>query len=214
MAGVTFSTVAGGDLDLNGENGITIANFTGGLDQTESDIIQIWKPANSGYTTFYYYNEEGCEEEWAWYDVEGEVDAVLPLGTAFWYKAKPGANKSIQTAGAVEMADDVKVNLTSGNFNMIINPYPVAVNLNSSEQAVIANFTGGLDQTESDIIQIWKPANSGYTTFYYYNEEGCEEEWAWYDVEGEVDAVIPAGKAVWYKAKAGADKSITFKKTY
>ena len=214
MSGVTFSTVAGEDFDLNGNNGIKISNFTGGADSSQSDLIQIWDPATSGYYTFYYYNEEGWEEDWAWYEQTDSCKPVLSIGTAFWYKAKAGDGKSIQTSGAVESDDDVTVNLTSGKFNMVINPYPVAVDLNSADAAVIANFTGGADSSQSDLIQIWDPATSGYYTFYYYNEEGWEEDWAWYEQTDSCKPIIPAGTAFWYKAKAGANKSITFKKTY
>ena len=76
------------------------------------------------------------------------------------------------------------------------------------------NLTSGEDETEGDNILVWNPATSAYKTFFNYNAEGDEESWGWWDANFEVEPVLAAGTAFWYRAKAGSGKAITFKKTY
>ena len=92
MGGIVFSNVDGSGINLND---MTFANLTSGEDDSQSDRIQVWNPATSGYTTFFNYNAEGDEESWGWWDANFEVEALLPAGTAFWYKAKAGSGKAI-----------------------------------------------------------------------------------------------------------------------
>ncbi len=93
MGGITFTTVDGGDIDLND---ITFTNLTKSDDSATADTILVWDATTGGYTTYYFYNAEGDEENWGWVDEQWELpDAVLPAGTAFWFKAKAGAGKKI-----------------------------------------------------------------------------------------------------------------------
>ena len=211
MSGIVFSNVDGTAIDLND---MTFENLTSGEDDTQADIISVWNPATSAYTTFFNYNAEGDEESWGWWDANFEVDPVLPLGTAFWYKAKAGNGKAMTHSGAVESDTDVTVAITGGKFNMVINPYPTAIDLNDESTVEFANLTSGEDDTQADIISVWNPATSAYTTFFNYNAEGDEESWGWWDANFEVEPTLAAGTAFWFKAKAGSGKAITFKKTY
>ena len=209
MGGITFTTVGGDDIDLND---VTFNNLTKGDEADNADKIQVWNPGTSGYTTYYFYNAEGDEDNWGWVDENWEVpDATLAVGTAFWYKAKPGSDKSMTVSGALESADDVTVNLTGGKFNMVISPFPSAIDLNNTKTVVITNYTPGDEADNADKVQVWNPATSGYTTYYYYNAEGDEDNWGWVDENWELpDASLAAGTAFWYKAKTGTGKSIKF----
>ena len=211
VTGIMFVTPDGSDIDLNSGN-VTIANLTAGADDTESDLILVWNPATSAYTTYYFYDEEGAEaEDVRWWDAGGESEPVFPAGTAFWYKAKPGTGKSITVSGAIASDATETFSITGGKLNMCINPYPVDIDLNSSN-VTIANLTAGADDTESDLVLVWNPATSAYTTYYYYDEEGAEaEDVRWWDAGGESEPIITAGAGFWYKAKSGNGKSITFK---
>ena len=212
MGGIMFSKVTGDAIDLNSD--VTVANVTGGLDETESDTILVWNPSTSAYTTFYYNDDPEAPEDTGWWDVNFVVDPELGIGTAFWLRAKNAANKSITVSGAVESDDDFSVLLTGGNFNMVINPYPTAIDLNDTDTVEIANVTGGLDETESDTILVWNPSTSAYTTFYYNDDPEAPEDTGWWDVNFVVDPELSAGTAFWYRAKAGTGKGLTFKKTY
>ena len=93
MNGIMFTTVGGDAIDLND---ITFTNLTKSDDPATADIISVWDAASSGYTTYYFYNGEGDEENWGWHDENWELEnATLPAGTAFWFKAKAGEGKAI-----------------------------------------------------------------------------------------------------------------------
>ena len=212
MQGINFVKVDGTDFDLNAD--IAVANLTGGADESSADSILVWDPVKSGYTTFYYYYEAEYPEDTAWYDVNGEVDAKLTAGSAFWFRAVAGEGKSITVSGAVEGDDSVTFNLVGGKSNMIINPYPTPIDLNDATTVEVVNLTGGADESTADSVLVWDAVKSGYTTFYYYYEAEYPEDTAWYDVNGEVEPTLGAGTAFWFRAVAGEGKAITFKKTY
>ena len=209
MAGMVFNAVGGGAIDLNE---MTFPGVTGSDFQETSDQIQVWNPATSKYTIYYYYYESPTSTDNGWYGTLDE-ETTLPAGTAFWYKAKAGDGKQMTQSGAVESDVDVSFDLTGGKFNMVINPYPSAIDLNDSTTVEFVNATGSDFQETSDQIQVWNPATSKYTIYYYYYESPTSADNGWYGTLDE-DAVLPAGTAFWYKAKAGTDKAITFKKTY
>ena len=208
MAGVTFNNI-GSDATFN-LNDINIANATGSDQENTSDLVQIWNPTTSGYTTFYKYYEAEYPEDEGWYDAGGDAEPVVEIGMAFWYRARSGADKSITFSGAIEGADDVTVDLTAGNFNMVINPFPTAIDLNDDTTVTIANATGSDQENTSDLVQVWNPATSGYTTFYKYYEAEYPEDEGWYDAGGDAEPQIPAGTAFWYRARSGSNKAITF----
>jgi hypothetical protein len=211
MAGMMFTSVGGEAIDLND---MTFNGVTGTDSDSTSDLILVWKPATSGYTTYWYYYEDGAAaDEIGWYGTLDE-ETTLPAGTAFWYKAKAGNGKQMTQSGAVESDSDVEFNLTGGNYNMAINPYPTAIDLNDTTTVEFTNATGTDSDSTSDLILVWKPATSGYTTYWYYYEDGAAaDEIGWYGTLDE-ETTLPAGTAFWYKAKAGDGKKITFKKTY
>ena len=211
MSGIVFNSVGGGDVDLND---MTFPGVTGADNVDDSDTILVWDPATSGYTTYWYYYEDGADEEdIAWYGYLDEP-TTLAAGTAFWYKAKAGSGKAITQSGAVESDADVSFNLTGGKFNMAINPYPTAIDLNDSDTVVFSAVTGADNVDDSDTILVWNPSTSGYTTYWYYYEDGADEaDIAWYGYLDEPTS-LPAGTAFWYKAKAGTGKAITFKKIW
>ena len=202
MNAAVFNNIDGSVLDLNAD--ITFANATGGLDDTDSDNIRVWNPATGGYTTFCLDGEENV-----WYDFDGQVEAEIPSGTAFWYLSRGSSAPAITTSGAVENANDCPIVLTAGKFNMIVNPYPVAYSLNDTDAVTYSGAVGGLDDTDSDNIRVWNPATGGYTTFCLDGEENV-----WYDFDGQVEPDIAANTPYWYLSRATGATSITFKKPF
>ena len=209
MNGIMFTSVDGNAIDLND---VTFTNLTKSDDPATADIISVWDAASSGYTTYYFYNAEGDEENWGWHDENWELeDATLPAGTAFWFKAKAGDGKGMTQSGALDKTTDSTYDIVGGKYNMLINPYPASVDLNSDASITFTNLTKSDDPATADIISVWDAASSGYTTYYFYNAEGDEENWGWHDENWELeDATLPAGTAFWFKAKAGTGKKITF----
>ncbi len=209
MGGMVFSAVGGGAIDLNE---MTFEGVTGSDFDATSDNILVWNPATSGYTTYYYYYDASAPEDNGWYGTLDE-ETTLPAGTAFWYRAKAGEGKSMTQSGAVESDTDVSFDLASGNYTMVINPYPTATDLNNTASVEFAGVTGSDFDATSDNILVWNPATSGYTTYYYYYDASAPEDNGWYGTLDE-ETTLPAGTAFWYRAKVGTGKGITFKKTY
>lgn len=209
MGGMVFSAVGGGAIDLND---MTFAGVTGSDFEATSDNILVWDPSTSMYTTYYYYYDATTPADNGWYGTLDE-STELPVGTAFWYRAKVGDGKSMTQSGAVESDADVSVDLASGNYTMVINPYPTATDLNNTASVEFTGVTGSDFEATSDNILVWNPSTSMYTTYYYYYDATTPGDNAWYGTLDE-EAVLPAGTAFWYRAKVGAGKSITFKKTW
>ena len=209
MGGIGFTAVDGDDLDLNN---ITFNNLTKSDDSVTADTLLVWDANTSVYTTYYYYNAEGDEENWGWVDEQWELpDAKLAAGTAFWFKAKAGEGKSMTQSGAIDSVADTTYDIVGGKFNMLVNPFPAAIDLNDEKTIKFTNLTKSDDSVTADTLLVWDANTSVYTTYYYYNAEGDEENWGWVDEQWELpDAMLPSGTAFWFKAKAGEGKKITF----
>ena len=223
MGGISFLAVDGDDIDLNAN--VQVENLVKSDLADTADRIMVWDPSNSGYTTYYFYNAEGDEENWGWHDENFELpDAKLPAGTAFWFMAyqegDEPAEKNITVSGAVEDAIVEPFEIVDGTENTFVNPYPCAIDLNDEKTVILANVTKSDMADTADRIMVWDPSNSGYTTYYFYNAEGDEENWGWHDENFELsDAVLPAGTAFWLYAyqegdEPATDKTIQFVKPF
>ena len=208
MAGITFTKI--GSEETFNLNDVEIKNATGSDADNTADQVLVWNPTTSAYTTFYKYFEAEYPEDEGWYDAGGDAEPVLDPGSAFWYRARSSADKSITFAGAIESADDVTVDLTAGNFNMTINPFPAAIDLNDNATVTFTAATGSDADNTADQVLVWNPTTSAYTTFYKYFEAEYPEDEGWYDAGGDAEPQLPAGTAFWYRARSGAGKAITF----
>ena len=223
MISIPFNTVDGKGIDLNNENDIKIENHseTGDVGDEGTDFIQVWRSEFSGYDNFYYYADET-----AWCAADGTDTPFIecpgyengfPAGSTAWYLAnadwvRPGDLK-ITVSGAVATEDDTTYTLNGAKYNMVANPYPVAIDFNNPEQVVITNHseTGDVGDEGTDFIQVWHPEFSGYDNFYYYADE---EKWCaadgsdtpFIECEGYEDG-LPAGKAFWYLANGDWDRA-------
>jgi len=119
--------------------------------------------------------------------------------------------------GSTVTVDDIKYSLEryaeiQGESTALFNLESIEIVDDSTVEFV--NATGTDSDSTSDLIQVWNPATSGYTIYWYYYEDGvAEDEIGWYGTLEE-ETALPAGTAFWYKAKAGEGKKIIFKKTY
>ena len=161
--------------------------------------IQILNADGATYS-FYNYLEEvydASQDDFVpgWGDGGEELatETVAP-GTAFWFKA--AGNCSATIAGQI-LADSSKtLNIAGGQFSMIANPYPVAVNPNA------LTWTG---LSYGDQIQVLNDDGATYS-FYNYLEEAydaSEDDFVpgWGDGGEEMvsSGVIPVGQGAWIK---------------
>jgi hypothetical protein len=168
-------------------NGVTLGSAFSGL--TEESTLITWN--GSGYAPYTYYIGYG------WYDVGGAEanDVVIPSGSSFWVRNN-GAATDVVLSGDVPMADSITNTLVEG-FNLIANPYPVALKLSDIPTASLS---------EEDVLFAWN--GSGYAPYTYYIGYG------WYDVGGaEANTVeIPVGQGFWLRTAASG--SLIFNKQY
>ena len=227
MLNVPFQHVNNDGKGLMLNSDITVANVTGNADNfNNADQIWVWVPADEAYTKFFYY-DDGNEAGWSvttggqeYFEELTDWENGLPEGSAIFYKAKAPSGKALTGSGAIERQDEVELDLVSGTYTMIGNPYPVALQLNT-DQFTAENVTGNADNfNDADQIWVWVPADEAYTKFFYY-DDGNEAGWSIttggqeYIEELEDWANgIPSGTAMYYKAKTGAGKKAVFGKTF
>ena len=192
--------------------------------------IQVW--TGSEYNLYYYFsnawdptlNDGEGGEVTAWADGNfGEVatDTLAP-GQSAWVKATT-ANAHIVQAGQVYDGSYEK-SCPKGEFIMIANTMPVALDLNDATQIefagltpVAADFDSNYEVTSASKqsaaqIQVW--TGSEYVLYYYFsnawdptlNDGEGGEVTAWADGNfGEVVTdKIPVGQGFWLKATTSA----------
>ena len=73
-------------------------------------------------------------------------------------------------------------------------------------------LTAGDDDSNSDVAMVWDANTSGYEIYAYCdNGDGTA---TWYNMYGETEPVIPAGKGFWFNATSGAGKALKFVRTF
>ena len=212
MCGISFVPTGGDKTVFDINKDLTFQNLTPGLGNGDGDEIMVWNPQTSGYTTFYYYND-GNPEYTAWYPMIDGKETVLEAGSAFWFLSPTGdatVGKDVLWSGAVESEQAYTDEIVGGKFNMLINAYPLPLDLNDSNSVTFAGLTPGQGNGDGDEIMVWNPKTSGYTTFYYYND-GNPEYTAWYPMIDGIATVLPVNTAFWFLAQKGEGKSITYK---
>ena len=227
MIGGAFNSVGKDGYSLNRD--FKGENLTAGTDLFTADTILIHDATTGGYTTYYLYEYDPTYPDYpaGWYNAitEASFDTDypngLPAGSSFWYLAKATTvNASVTFSGDVPMGASYTKDLVRGDFNMVANPYPVALNLNDATQVTLTGATAGPGVLSSDTILIHDATTGGYTTYYLY-EGDPDYQAGWYNAgsdelfETDYPDGLPAGTPFWYVAKAGTgDFSITFLKNF
>ena len=224
MLGGAFNSVGKAGYSLNRD--FKGENLTAGATSGAADTIAIHDAATGGYTTYYLYEGDGTYQA-GWYNAgsdewfDDDYPNGLPAGTPFWYLAKATTTGASGTfSGDVPMGGSYTKNLVRAKFNMVMNPYPVALNLNDTTQVTLVGATAGATSGVADTIAIHNAVTGGYTTYYLYEGDGTYQA-GWYNAgsdelfETDYPDGLPAGTPFWYVAKAGTgDFSITFLKNF
>ena len=209
-------------------------DFVGGVDTSDScPIMQIWSAEGSAYTSWYFWKDSTGKTTakkhnfWGRDDDKDKYDeymaATVDLGQAVWFQ--PKADCTIQVAGQVAEVNTSTVDVKPGQWNMIANPWPIALNINSgvnwAAQVEAGNLTGGADTSDScPIIQIWDSEASGYTSWYFWKDSTGKTTakkhnfWGRDDDKDKYDeymaATVPVGYGFWFKyGQQTTDKDMT-----
>ena len=202
-----FQDTTGGSVDL--QNFITSSDMQGGTDDTDSPNLKLW--AGSHYDDYFFYAEDMLGEQNVWgQDQFMSENVMVTLGDGAFLKTINDC--SISIAGQVASADSMNVPLNSGTFNLIANPYPMALDLNGSKVGWADAIVGGTDDSDSPNIKVW--SGSSYVDYYYYEEDMLGEEKCWgQDQFKSDDAVVEVGKGFWLKYSTPATGvNLTFNK--
>ena len=107
LAGNNFTMIGNPyptSLQLNGDKFVA-QNATGNVNLFEADQIWVWDPSANAYDQFFYYPGYGTEYSAGWCDMNDAFQDYIEnrpgyengiaSGTAMYYKAKTGDNKSV-----------------------------------------------------------------------------------------------------------------------
>ena len=225
MLAVPFNHVNNDGKGLMLNTDISVEGLKGDAENfNNADQIWVWVPSRETYDKFYYY-DDGEEAGWSittggqdYFEDIAEYANGLPQGSAFYFLAKEGS-KALTGSGSVELNDQVEMDLASGTYTMIANPYPTTLQLNST-QVEVEGLKGDAENfNNADQIWVWVPSKETYDKFYYY-DDGEEAGWSittggqdYIEDIAEYEGGIPAGTAFYFLAKDGAKKSV-FNKNY
>ena len=216
MIAIPFTTVTGENIDLNDGSVVFENLIEGEYAGADCDYIEIWNPANDGYTFHFYYPGEGWTDESGNGYFSDDYPEGLPAGAAMWLDAYNGEREGqlkVTFSGAVEASESVSYELVGNNFNMLANPYPVAWNPNNDSITWTGVIEGEYAGADCDYIEVWNPANDGYTFHFLYPGEGWTDESGNGYFEDDYPEGLPAGTPVWFDAFDGereAKLSVTF----
>ena len=198
-------------------------SWNGGETSDDGDQIQVWNPSTTGYTVYYYYTDDSHEWD-GWYDAAGvnyfddceENAGGLEPGWTAWYLSRGTTSPTVTMSGAIASEDDVSITVYGGGFSLIANPFPVALQPNDKKQVNWGAIHSGETSDDGDQIQLWNASTTGYTVYYYYEDDSHEWD-GWYDAAGvnyfedvEPDG-IPAGQPFWYLSRDAKGTNHTVK---
>ncbi len=195
--------------------------------RSDAPMIEVLQSNGLGYD-FYYYISDALDSDGApvdgpcWADQYGDrvTDADLQaLSKGFWFKAFDDG--TITCAGQVSNTAEIKNSPTANQFNIVANPYPVPLALNS---IVSADFTPGEYGTDGSsmrsgapMIEVLQSNGLGYDFYYYisdaFDSDGQPVEGAcWADQYGDAatGTQVPVGQSFWVKSASAG--SFTFAK--
>ena len=200
-----------------------------------------------GGTTDWYWcsdaflDEEGNVTGPAWADEDGcaaggfyHPNVTIAPGTAFWFKDPASATTMTLTiAGQVLGADTTPITPTRNKWNLVCNPYPIALALNSDKITWTGLTAATVDspanmRVANPYIQIQDRNPDGtivggtkdwyWCTDAFLDEEGNVTGPAWADEDGcaaggpyNPNVTIPVGAGFWFKDPT-SDVTITWTK--
>ena len=221
MIGVQLADVAGdgtsADFNKFLSTTCTPGSFGDGSDFTMNNapMIQVLQANGEGYDFYYYVNDaddgNGNYTATGWINDLGfnvGAEDALNLSKGFWFKSVTAG--SVTCAGQVFAVNSFERNVPGGQFEIVANPYPVALNLNSPscEGFTPGSFGDGSDFTMNNapMIQVLQANGEGYDFYYYVNDaddgNGNYTATGWindlgFNLEG---TQVPTGQAFWIKS--------------
>ena len=221
LVGVQFADVSSATevADFNSllSTTCTPGEYGDGSDLTfgNAPMIQVLKPNGLTYSFYYLISDaddgNGNYTATAWVDAEGfnltSAD-LQTLSKGFWFKSHTAG--TLNCAGQVSALSSFERNVPGGQFEIVANPYPVALSLNAP---AISGFTPGEYGDGSDLsfgnapmIQVLNANGLTYSFYYLISDaddgNGNYTATAWVDAEGFniTGTQVGVGAAFWIKS--------------
>ena len=221
LVGVQFADVSSSTevADFNSllSTTCTPGEYGDGSDLTfgNAPMIQVLKPNGLTYSFYYLISDaddgNGNYTATAWVDAEGfnltSAD-LQTLSKGFWFKSHTAG--TLNCAGQVSALSSFERNVPGGQFEIVANPYPVALSLNAP---AISGFTPGEYGDGSDLsfgnapmIQVLNANGLTYSFYYLISDaddgNGNYTATAWVDAEGFniTGTQVGVGAAFWIKS--------------
>ncbi len=221
MVGVQFADVASETEVANFNSFIsttcTPGEYGDGTDFTmgNAPMIQVLKSNGTGYDFYYYISDaddgNGNYTATEWVDAGGfnlDASAAQALSKGFWFKSHTAG--TLNCAGQVSAFSEFERNVPAGQFEIVANPYPVALSLNAptSSGFTPGEYGDGTDFTmgNAPMIQVLKSNGTGYDFYYYISDadDGAGNYTAteWVDAGGFnlTGTQVGVGQAFWIKS--------------
>ena len=180
-------------------------------DRANGSQIQIYNPASSGYTIYYYISDS--KNGTAWARTKNNVPTTMPitLGEGFWLKVgTTDASASLSVKGSVKAETEKSVNIgADGEWQILCNPYPMALTWDNIVTSGIVAAPFADRATQCTQIQVFNAAAQGYTIYYYISDSKNGTAWARTKNNVASGTLAEIGQAFWVKSPTAG--TLTFK---
>ena len=192
---LNFENVGGGAMPINDAFPYQAgAMKAGGLN--DSDQLQVRDGA--GYIVYRLRSTSVPANSWCRSGTTPTTDTIA-TGTAAWYLSRrnPSVSEPLSFQVAGEVANDATKNLTIvSGYNLIANPYPYSVGLNSGIGFQSGMVSGGLN--DSDQLQVRD--GTGYIVYRLRATSSPANSWCRTGTTPTTDE-LPIGTAAWYLSR-------------
>ncbi len=192
-----------------------------GSDSTYANApqINVLNASGIGYTKYYYISDaydanDNFVDGNCWADDRGYIvsaDDVMALSKGFWFKAM--ADGAITASGQVSATSAIENSPAAKQFNIVANPYPIALSLNTAKTSDFTpgEYGDGSDSTYANApqINVLNASGIGYTKYYYISDaydanDNFVDGNCWADDRGYfvTGTQIPVGQSFWVKSES------------
>lgn len=206
----------------------TAGDFFPGWD-TDAACLQVPNGLGSYYMRYYIDDADDGAGNYVtgWADNNAMLSPVsIDLGTGVWVRGKKDTVTKFTFAGAVsDNASETVSRATPIRFELVANPYPTALDINSDKVTWSLATVTSFDETASDFFPGWNddaaclqvPNGLGSYTLRYFIDDADDGNGnyvtGWADNNAMLStAIVPAGSAFWIRrcSKDGASQAWSF----
>lgn len=171
------------------------AGFQGGTSSSTADVIEILNP-KTGVSSKYFYSTTNNRWQTGFTDA---TNAPIPPDAGLRIERKGTASVSFKLVGDVKLGPTgllVEGGSSTGNYNLIPNPYPLASKTLANSGLYTGNpntgLVGGSSSSSADTLALFNPA-TGTSINYFFSTTNNRWQTGFTDAS---NVTIPEGSAV------------------